>query len=66
MSKYKQHPMDFAALKTIPIAERGGKINVEDFGSPYPKGAGISGLVDSLPRILAGNSLRELTARAIR
>jgi hypothetical protein len=52
--------MDFAALKTIPIAERGGKIKVEDFGSPYAKGAGLSGLVDSLPRILAGNSLRDL------
>jgi hypothetical protein len=52
--------MDFAALKTIPIAQRGGKINVEDFGSPYVKGAGVSGLLDSLPRILAGNSLREL------
>jgi hypothetical protein len=60
VSKYKQHPMDFAALKTIPIAERGGKINVEDFGSLYAKGAGVSGLVDSLPRILAGNSLRDL------
>ena len=52
--------MDFAALKTIPIAERGGKINVEAFASPYPKGAGVSGLLDSLPHILAGNSLRAL------
>src|SRR5450759_1926131 len=52
--------MDFSALKTIPIKERGGKINVQDFGSPYAKGAGVSGLLDSLPRILAGNSLRDL------
>jgi hypothetical protein len=60
VSKYKQRPMDFAALKTVPIAEREGKIRAEDFATAYGKGSGVSGLLDSLPRILAGDSFREL------
>jgi hypothetical protein len=52
--------MDFKALKTIPIAERGGKINVAAFGASYAKGSGVTGLLDSLPSILAGNALRDL------
>ncbi len=60
MSKYKQRPLDFAGLKTVPIRERGGKIRTQDFATPYVKGSGVKGLLDSLPRILAGNSFREL------
>jgi hypothetical protein len=60
VSKYKQRPMDFAALKTVPIVDRGGKIRTTDFGTPYVKGTGVGGLLDSLPRILAGNAFRDL------
>ncbi len=60
MTKYKQSPMDFAALKTIPIAQRASKINVDAFGAPYAKGTGLTGLLDSLPSILAGTAFRDL------
>jgi len=60
VTRYKQQPMDFAALKTIPIQERGGKVRAEDFATPYRKGSGVSGFVDSLPHILAGDSFRQL------
>ncbi len=60
MSKYKQRPMDFAALKTVPIVERGGKVRVEDFATPYVKGSGVKGWLDSLPRILAAGAFRDL------
>lgn len=60
MSRYKQRPMDFAGLRTIPIRERGGKVRVEQFAAPYRPGSGIAGLVESLPRILAGDSFRRL------
>ncbi len=60
MSKYRQRPIDFAGLKTVPIQKRGGKVRTEDFATPYVKGAGVEGLLDSLPRILAGNSFRNL------
>jgi hypothetical protein len=58
MSRYKVQPIDFAGLKTISLAARGGKVRVADFAAPYQKGTGIGGLLDSLPTILAGESFR--------
>ncbi|MDE3164801.1 MAG: hypothetical protein KGN36_03270 [Acidobacteriota bacterium] len=60
MSRYRQAPLDFAGLKTVGLAERGGKVKRADFASPYSAGSGVAGLVDSLPRILAGGSFREV------
>lgn len=60
MSRYRQTPMDFTGLRTVGLRERGGKVRVEDFAGPYQKGAGVNGLVNSLPRILAGDSFREV------
>lgn len=62
MTKYRNLPMDLSALKTIPIEARGGKVRVEDFATPYQKGSGISGLLESLPAILAGPSFRAVVA----
>jgi len=58
MSKYSKRPLDFGGLKTIPLKERGGKVKTADFASVYRKGSGIAGWLDSLPRILAGDSFR--------
>jgi hypothetical protein len=58
MSRYKIQPIDFTRLKTISLAARGGKVRVEDFAVPYQKGGGIGGWLDSLPKILAGESFR--------
>ncbi len=58
MSKYAERPLDFAGLKTVGLAERGGKVGTADFASAYAKGSGISGWLASLPRILAGDSFR--------
>ena len=60
MSRYRQRPMDFSNLKTISLAERGGKVKAADFARAYQPGAGVSGLLDSLPRILAAESFRAL------
>jgi hypothetical protein len=59
MSKYAHQPLSFAGLKTVPIHARGGKVQVEHFGQPYA-GGGISALLDSLPHILAADSLRSV------
>ncbi|MBV8841223.1 MAG: deoxyhypusine synthase family protein [Bryobacterales bacterium] len=58
MSRYSEKPLSFEGLKTIPIDARGGKVRAEDFAKPYRKGSGISTLLNSLPRILAADSLR--------
>jgi hypothetical protein len=58
MSKYSKRPLDFAGLKTVSLRERGGKVKIADFASVYRAGSGVAGWLDSLPRILAGNSFR--------
>jgi len=58
VSRYDKTPLDFTALNTIPIRERGGKVRVEHFARPYEKGAGVAGWMETLPHILAADSLR--------
>ncbi len=58
MSIYKEKPLDRTGLRTIPLLERPAKVTVRDFATPYRKGQGVPGLIDSLPRILAGDKLR--------
>ena len=58
MSKYAEQPLSFAGLKTVPIDARGGKVQIEHFARPYKKGDGVTGLLDSLPKLLAADSFR--------
>src|SRR6202171_1799768 len=58
MSKYAQKPLSFAGLKTVPIGERGGKVQIEHFARPYQKGDGVVRLLDSLPKLLAADAFR--------
>ena len=57
-SKYNYEPLEFSKLKTVPIQARGGKVRVEHFARPHSSGAGVAALIDSLPSILAADSLR--------
>jgi len=63
MSRYAREPLDFSKLKTISLAERGGKVKAADFARPYQPGGGVTGLLDSLPHILAGDDFRALIER---
>jgi len=58
MSQYSKRPLDLTGLKTIGLNERGGKVKTADFASVYRKGSGVSGWLDALPHILAGDSFR--------
>ena len=58
MSKYSKRPLDFAGLRTIGLAERGGKVKLADFALPYAKGSGVAGWLDSLPHVLAADGFR--------
>jgi hypothetical protein len=55
---YAVDPIDFSNLKTVSLAERGGKVKQEHFARVYTRGAGLPGLVETLPRILAADTLR--------
>jgi hypothetical protein len=57
-SRYPIQPMDLKGLRTVSLAQRGGKVKVADFATPYRRGSGILGLIGSLPRILAGEDFR--------
>lgn len=59
MSKYPYEPLSFSGLKTVSLQARGGKVRVEHFAKPY-SGGGVSALLDSLPHILAADSLRSV------
>jgi hypothetical protein len=58
MSKYGREPLDLGGLRTISIHDRGGKVRVEHFAKPHAGTASVSALIDSLPHILAADSLR--------
>ena len=64
MSKYWQQPLDFAALKTVSLEARGGKVHTADFAKAYG-GGGVAGWVDSLPAMLAGESFRDIRAAVL-
>ena len=58
MSRYSEKPLSFDGLKTVPIAERGGKVRVSQFARPFQKGESVARLIDSFPEILAGEAFR--------
>jgi len=55
---YGVPPIDLSGLKTISLAERGGKVKQADCARVYQPGSGVTGLLESLPHILAGDTLR--------
>jgi hypothetical protein len=58
VSRYSIDPLDFSGLRTISIHDRGGKVRTDHFARRFTKGEGILGLLDSMPRLLASDSLR--------
>lgn len=66
MSRYKIAPADLSGLKTISLQERGGKVKQADFAGVYKAGSGVTGLLDSLPKILAGDTLRAVADATVK
>jgi len=60
VSRYADEPLSFTGLRTVPLAERGGKVHVEHLGEPYQRGEGWKRWLEKLPQILAANELRSL------
>ena len=49
MSRYRQQPIDFAKLKTVGLAERGGKVKAADFATAVHAGRGHGGVAGFAP-----------------
>lgn len=65
MSKYSYTPLDFGGLSTIPIADRGGKVQIEHMGAAPEAGVRMSKWLEGLPKILAADSLRAVVAALV-
>ncbi len=64
MSIYENlQPLSLDEVSTYPLASRPSKVTVEDFASPVTGNSSLRDYFDSLPKILAAESLRELAAR---
>lgn len=63
MSIYNIKPMDFANLRTVSLHGRGGKVTPDLFAKPVPAGASINSFIDSLPKILAADTLRAVAEK---
>src|SRR5258706_14484172 len=59
MSAYKQGPLDFSKLKTVPLKGRAAKASVKAFDRPHT-GGDVAKFVASRPRILGPEQLAGL------
>jgi hypothetical protein len=60
MSRYSVTPYDLSRIRTYPIRDRTGKVKVQDFSRPHRRGESVSEFLDSFPRILGAQNLRDL------
>jgi hypothetical protein len=51
--KFSYEEFDLTGIRTYPLAGRRSKANARDFAAAYKPGAGVRGLIESLPSILA-------------
>ena len=59
-------PLDLGGVRTYPLASRKSKVTRADFARPLPRGSRVGELLDSLPRILGAQALRDLAAEVLR
>ncbi|MBV9888828.1 MAG: deoxyhypusine synthase family protein, partial [Acidobacteria bacterium] len=62
MSVYSTKPLPLSSVHTYPLASRKSKVHVSDFARPVSASASLRKFLDSLPNILAAQSLREIAA----
>ena len=65
MSIYKDdlRPLSLDKVATYPLASRPSKVSLDDFASPVQDNSSLKDFLQSLPNILAVQSLREIAAR---
>jgi len=58
----KLEPLSLNGIKTYSLSERHSKVSQADFGAPWKQGGSFKEFIQRLPRILAGQTLREVAA----
>jgi hypothetical protein len=56
-------PLELSNVKTYPLASRPSKVSLDDFAWPVHEDSSLKDFLQSLPNILAVQSLREIAAR---
>ena len=59
-------PLDLSGIKRVRLAQRKSKVQEEVCGKPWKAGGSLREFLNSLPRLLASQSLREVTATLAR
>jgi hypothetical protein len=59
-------PLDLGGVRTHPLAERKSKVTLADFARPHAKGATLGAFLESLPRLLGAQALRDLAGEVRR
>jgi hypothetical protein len=59
-------PIELDKVKTYPLSSRHSKVNLSDFARPLIGDPSVADFLDSLPNVLAVQSLRQLAARIYR
>ncbi|MDH7499547.1 MAG: hypothetical protein QHH30_04095 [candidate division NC10 bacterium] len=54
------HPLDLSQVKRVSLADRKSKVASDLFARKWSKGGSLRDFIDSLPRLLASQSFREL------
>jgi hypothetical protein len=62
MSVYSIQPITFGAVHTYPLASRKSKVSVREFAKPAAANISFTKFLDSLPKLLAAEDLRQLLA----
>lgn len=62
MSVYSIQPVTLGGVRTYPLASRKSKVTVKDLAERLPRGSSVAKFLDSLPKILAAEDLRNLAA----
>ena len=64
---HEKHPtyeeFDLSHIRTYPLASRASRARAEDFARPFTAGSGVSGLIASLPAMLAAADFRDVVQR---
>jgi hypothetical protein len=66
VTRYAKTPLDLTGLKTVSLDDRGGKVAIEHFASPFEQGGSAGDLLDSMPRLLAADQLRAVVEALLR
>lgn len=64
-ARFTYEEADLSGVRTYPLSSRKSKAHADQFARPYRRGSGMSGLLESLPSMLAAADFRAVVQRLI-